>query len=93
MKTLKEFLNESEKPARTEHSWPTRRNKTGGWFWANSHTGGHESSEAADRHAVAMDHKMKNTKVPLDMLKPGDKPLSNPVGLGGRKRGTPRWAK
>lgn len=84
---------DNDKPERSEHSWPTRRNKQGGWHWANSHSGGHASKEAADRHAMAMDMKMKNTKVPLDMLKPGDKPVGNPVGLGGKARGIPKWAK
>lgn len=84
---------DSDKPERTEHSWPTRRNKQGGWHWANSLSGGHASAEAADRHYVNSMKKMSNTKVHIDDIKPGDRPLSKPVGLGGRSRGLPKWAK
>lgn len=84
---------DNDKPERSEHSWPTRRNKQGGWHWANSLTGGHASAEAADRHYVNSMKKMSNTKVHIDDIKPGDRPLSKPVGLGGRSRGLPKWAK
>ena len=81
MKSFKNFLNE-EKPPRTEHSWPTRRNKTGGWHWANSFGGGHESSEASDRHYVVSQKKLKGEKVDLADLKPGDRKPTKPVGFG-----------
>lgn len=74
MKTFDQFINESEKPERSEHSWPTRRNKrTGGWFWANSISGGHADAASADRHYVNSMKKLKDTKVHIDDLKPGDR--------------------
>lgn len=84
---------DADKPERSEHSWPTRRNKQGGWHWANSISGGHASAEAADRHYVNSMKKLSNTKVHIDDIKPGDRPLGKPVGLGGRSRGIPKWAK
>lgn len=62
----------ANKPARSEHSWPTKLNKkTGKWSWANSFTGGHASAEDADRHAKMTIEKNKKTKVKLSSLKPG----------------------
>lgn len=63
-------LSENEKPERSKHSWPVRRNKKGGWFWANSFKGGFSNSKEADEHAVKTMIKNKNTKVKVSDLAP-----------------------
>jgi hypothetical protein len=64
----------SGKPPRSEHSWPTSLDKkTGKWMWANAFKGGHESAEAANKHAKEMIEKNKKTKVNLSDLKPRSK--------------------
>lgn len=61
------------KPARSEHSWPTKVNSKGKWSWANSFKGGHASAKDADDHAKMMMKKGKKTTVSLSDLKPGSK--------------------